>query len=336
MPDREIGPIGPRDRPNRCARSAQSDREIGPIGARDRLNGAAEPNTGPSREAGSPLDRLALRALVRTATDRLAAAGVASPAVDARLLAEHVLGCSLLMADGAPGDFPERYEELVARRATREPLQHVLGVMWFRGLELVARPGVFVVRPETEVVAGAAIDAARAVRPPRRPLVVDLCTGSGAIAAALATEVPGARVYAVELDPTALELAGENLARLAPSATLLAGDATAPLPGLAEVEGCCDVVVSNPPYVPHGAVEDLETELHDPDLALFGGDDGTAVPLAVLERAASLLRLGGVLVMEHDAGQGAVLREAARRMGFAETTTGTDLTGRDRYLWAVR
>ena len=219
------------------------------------------------RAAGvSGVDRYALRRLVGRATRRLAEAGVASPAHDARALAEHLLGRPVLLADGAGPEFTGRYRALVERRADREPLQHITERMWFRGLELVARPGVFIVRPETEVVAGAAIEAIRAAG--RRdtvagvrssaaggaggaggaidsagasgvigaggagagaPVVVDLCTGSGAIAAAVAAEVPGSRVIAVELDDAATRLAAENFRRLVPGRVeLVRADATAP------------------------------------------------------------------------------------------------------------
>ena len=289
----------------------------------------------------SAVGRAELRAAVRDATGRLAGAGVASPQVDARLLAEHLLGRPLVLADSAPAGFVESYCMLVERRANREPLQHVLGRMWFRGLELVSRPGVFIVRPETEVVAGAAIDAVRACastgQAPGRPLVVDLCTGSGASAAAVADEVPGTRVLAVELDDVAARLAADNCARLVPGRVeVLQADATDPAT-LGALDGMVDVVVSNPPYVPDGEVEDIETARHDPDLALFGGGaDGLVVPRAVVTRAAALLAPGGHLVMEHDAGQGAALREAAREAGFVRAQTGSDLTGRDRYLLARR
>lgn len=280
------------------------------------------------------LDRYQLRAAVRSAARRLAAAGVASPEVDARLLAEHLLGTSLVLSDGAGEDFLPAYLALVGRRAGREPLQHLLGVMWLRGLELRVRPGVFVVRPETEVVAGEAVEAARALP---TPLVVDLCTGSGAIAAAVAVEAPGARVVAVEIDGAAAALARENCERLAPGRVEVVGaDATAP-GTLADLDGCVDVVVSNPPYLPPGSMEDAETARYDPRAALFGGGrDGLDVPVAVVGRAAALLRGGGVLVLEHDPGQGAVLRQAARAAGFATAATGQDLAGRDRYLRAVR
>lgn len=292
-----------------------------------------------TEQAAAALDRYALRALVREAGQHLDMAGVASSSTDARLLAEHLLGRALPLLDGAPGSFPDVYWELVERRAAREPLQHILGSMWFRGLELKCAPGVFIVRPETEVVAGAALEALQKIAQERSQgivRVVDLCTGSGAIAATLAVEAPSARVWAVELADAAYALAGENLARLAPGVRLVQGDATVALPELAELEGACDVVVSNPPYVPAGAVEDTET-WQDPELALFGGGaDGLAVPRAIVQRAVGLLRPGGVLVMEHDAGQGRALREWALEQGFVPVQTGQDLTGRDRYLFAER
>lgn len=286
----------------------------------------------------SALDRYELRRDVRSAARRLAAAGVASADNDARLLAEHALGAPLLLADGADPDFSEHYEALIARRERREPLQHITGVMWFRGQELVSRPGVFIVRPETEVVAGAAIEAARQmIADGAAPLVVDLCAGSGAIAAALACEVPEAHVVAVDVDEAAAALARENCRRLAPGRVeVVRGDAT-DARVLNDLDGCVDVVVSNPPYVPAGAVEDVETARYDPDRALFGGgEDGLAVPRAVVRCAAGLLRPGGVLVMEHDPRQSEELRDAALTAGFTMAETGRDLAGRDRYLRAER
>ncbi len=289
--------------------------------------------------AQEPLDRFEFRRVVREAGRRLREAGVRSPEHDARVLAEHVMGTSLVMCEGADGEQVGRYLELVERRAARVPLQHVMGMMWFRGLELEARPGVFIVRPETEVVAGAAIEAARAVasEEERAPVVVDLCTGSGAIALVVAVEVPTARVVAVEIAEDAVDLARDNCERHAPGrARVVRADAAAP-DTLAELDGRVDVVVSNPPYVPAGAVEDPETARYDPHLALFGGGaDGLELPTALVRRAAVLLRPGGVLVMEHDARQGAALREVALAVGFSEATTGRDLTGRNRYLRARR
>ena len=286
------------------------------------------------------LDRYALRRLVRQAGERLKVAGVASPEHDARELAEWILGTQLPLVDGADEAFAATYEKAVQRRAAREPLQRITGRMFFRGLELECRPGVFIVRPETEVVAGVAIEAARARvagRVAGGPLVVDLCTGSGAIAAAVAAEVPAARVIAVELADDAVVAAVAACERHAPGRVrVVQADAAAPST-LAGLDGSVDVVVTNPPYVPAGALEDVETASYDPRLALFGGgEDGLDLPVALVRRAAALLHDDGLLVMEHDAGQGRALREAALAVGFREASTGQDLTGRDRFLRAVR
>ena len=286
------------------------------------------------------LDRYALRRLVRQAGERLKAAGVASPEHDARALAEWLLGRPLPLADGADAAFTAAYAQALRRREAREPLQRITGRMFFRGLELECRPGVFIVRPETEVVAGVAIEAVLARERggvAGGPLVVDLCTGSGAIAAAVAAEVPAARVIAVELAGDAVVAAVAACERHAPGRVrVVQADAAAPST-LAGLDGSVDVVVTNPPYVPAGALEDVETASYDPRLALFGGgEDGLDLPVALVRRAAALLRDDGLLVMEHDAGQGRALREAALAVGFREASTGQDLTGRDRFLRAVR
>lgn len=270
---------------------------------------------------------------ISQATARLAESGVASAHSDARQLAEFVLGQKLYLLSQAPQDFFDRYEQVITRRAGREPLQLITGRMYFRYLELLSQPGVFIVRPETEVVAGAAIEAASALA---APLVVDLCTGSGAIACALASEVPSCRVWAVELDPQAAALARVN-AQKNHNVSVIEADATGPLTELAEIEGQVDVVVTNPPYVPAGLIEDSETASYDPPLALFGGGvAGLEVPLKLIKRASSLLRVGGVLVMEHDPSQAEALVKAAKAAGFSQGECHQDLTGRQRYLQAVK
>lgn len=270
---------------------------------------------------------------ISQATARLAESGVASAHSDARQLAEFVLGEKLYLLSQAPQDFFDRYEQVITRRAGREPLQLITGRMYFRYLELLSQPGVFIVRPETEVVAGAAIEAASALA---APLVVDLCTGSGAIACALASEVPSCRVWAVELDPQAAALARVN-AQKNHNVSVIEADATGPLTELAEIEGQVDVVVTNPPYVPAGLIEDSETASYDPPLALFGGGvDGLELPLKLIKRASSLLRVGGVLVMEHDPSQAEALVKAAKAAGFSQSGCHRDLTGRQRYLQAVK
>ncbi len=286
--------------------------------------------------------RAALSDALRSATQRLAAAGVPSPRADAELLAAHLLGVSrgdVSLAALRGDDAPAGLDELVARRARRVPLQHLVGNAPFRGLEIPVGPGVFVPRPETETTAQVAIDAARAVATdppvaaPDRPLVVDLCTGSGAIALAVATEVPGALVHAVELSEDAAAWAQRTL--VGSSVRLHRGDAADALPWL---DGSVDVVVSNPPYVPPGAVpREVEVAEHDPAMALFGGGtDGLEVPRAVVARAAALLRPGGTVVVEHAETQADALLELLGGSRWRGTTGHVDLTGRPRCVSAVR
>lgn len=281
-----------------------------------------------------------LRDAVRDATRVLTEAGVGSPEHDAVVLAAHALGVEpaevrRLMVLG--GRVPEAYAGLVAERASRVPLQHLTGRAWFRGLELEVGPGVFVPRPETEVVAGWAIEAAtRCVEDgSEAPVVVDLCTGSGAIALSLKAEVPQARVHAVEVSDLAVAWAQRNRVRLGLDVEIVQGDAMTALEHLDEV----DVVVSNPPYIPTTAEPvDPEVRDHDPRVALYGGsEDGLAIPRLVAARAAGLLRSGGVLVMEHADTQGESLPAALRATGsWSQVEDRLDLTGRPRATVAVR
>lgn len=280
------------------------------------------------------------RRLVDGAASVLAAAGVPSPHHDARLLAEHVAGRPVVLAPApAPEDF-SRYAALIEQRRQRVPLQHLTGEMTFRHLTLEAGPGAFITRPETETVAGAAIEAASRCA---QPVVIDLCTGSGAIALAVATEAPHSHVHAVELSAEAVAVAARNVARYTPPGRaapvrLISGDATAALPELAALRGRADVVVSNPPYIPPDQEPvDPEVRDHDPGLALYGGGaDGLDVPRGVIAQAAVLLRPGGVLIMEHAEVQAEAARSIAAESGYTAITTGRDLTGRDRYLQALR
>ncbi len=275
-----------------------------------------------------------LAAALRAATAALAAAGVPSPRADAEVLAGHLLGLgrgavAAAALRGAP--VPAGYDALVARRAQRVPLQHLTGRAGFRGLELEVGPGVFVPRPETEVTAGLAVAAALAAGP--RPLVVDLCTGSGAIALAVATEVPGAVVHAVELSPQACGYAERNLA--GSGVALHLADAATALPAL---DGTVDVVVANPPYVPPGAVpREVEVREHDPAVALYGGgDDGLDVPRAVVASAARLLRPGGAVVLEHAEVQQEQLLALLAPPRWAGAAGHRDLAGRPRCATARR
>lgn len=272
---------------------------------------------------------------VAGATADLAAAGVPSPAVDAQLLAAHLLGVSrgevaaMLFGTAVA---PAGYAELVARRAAREPLQHITGVAYFRHLELAVGKGVFVPRPETESVVQLALDVLAQLRQERGAeaelLAVDLGTGSGAIAGAMATEAAGTCVYAVELSDDAYPWAAKNLANT--GATLVHGDMR---DALGELNGTVDVVVSNPPYIPADAIpRDLEVRLHDPHMALYGGGaDGMEMPKAALATAARLLRPGGFFVMEHAEVQAEHMAELFELSGHWDNVrTHLDLTGRDR------
>ncbi|GEL99352.1 peptide chain release factor N(5)-glutamine methyltransferase [Cellulomonas terrae] len=279
-----------------------------------------------------------LRALVEGASRILADAGVQSPRHDATALAAHVLGqerLELVLAPPVPDGFAEEYAGLVERRRNREPLQHLVGSTGFRYLTLLVEPGVFVPRPETEVVAQVAIEEAARLTD---PLVVDLCCGAGGIALSVATEVPGARVVAVDLSVEAVDLTRRNAVAVQADVRVEHGDVADPAL-LHELDGTVDVLVANPPYIPPDAEPvDPEVRDHDPDLALYGGGaDGLDVPRAVLRAAARLLVPGGLLVMEHAEVQDAAAREAARATGaFEAIESRPDLTGRPRMLVARR
>lgn len=275
------------------------------------------------------------------AIDALSRAGIADAEVDADLLIGHVLGQSRGQVQAAGilrttlGETDAAaILELVRRRAAREPLQHITGRAPFRSLELSVGPGVFVPRPETEQVAQLAIDALRSMADPA-PIGVDLGTGSGAIALALATEVPHARVFAVENSPEAFPWTTRNFEEVgAPNATLAFGDLADALPDL---DGTVAVVISNPPYIPADAIpRDPEVRLFDPAHALYGGPDGLDVVRHVSQTALRLLRPGGVLVIEHGELQGAEIRALLAADGWRATATHRDLTTRDRATTALR
>ncbi|QHF23911.1 peptide chain release factor N(5)-glutamine methyltransferase [Rathayibacter sp. VKM Ac-2804] len=281
------------------------------------------------------------RALLADAVARLTAARVPTPDVDAELLLGHLLGLGrgtlqARLITGLPLDESTRdaFDHAVERRASREPLQHITGVAPFRSLELAVGPGVFVPRPETEGVAQLAIDALRAVAD-ESPIAVDLGTGSGALALALAHEVPHARVVGVENSVDAFLWARGNRDRLGlENARIVFVDLADALP---ELDGTVSVVVSNPPYIPSAAIpRDIEVQRYDPPAALYGGEDGLDVVRALSRTALRLLRAGGVLVIEHGELQGAEIRALLTADGWRGATTQRDLTGRDRSTVAVR
>jgi release factor glutamine methyltransferase len=287
-----------------------------------------------------PASAADLGAVLRAAAQTLAEAGVTDPMVDAELLAGHVLGLGRGEVQAAsirgdrirPADRTS-LDALVARRAGREPLQHLTGRAPFRHLELVVGPGVFVPRPETEVLAQLAIDALRQV-PSEDPVAVDLGSGSGAIALAMATEVAHAQVHAAELSDDAIVWTRRNVDALAPHVHLVQADLADAFP---ELDGTVDVVASNPPYVPDDAVpRDPEVRLYDPPQALYGGADGLDAVRVLSRTALRLARPGGFLAIEHGEWQGEAVRAILTADGWRAAATHADLTLRDRVTTAIR
>jgi release factor glutamine methyltransferase len=280
----------------------------------------------------------AARPLLAQATATLRAAGVESPEQDARLLLAHACGIELLrlpLLDDIDDDQASRFQKLIMDRARRVPVQHLTGRAYFRYLQLEVGPGVFVPRPETEVMTGWAIDQLRPmIMTKKMPLVVELCAGSGAIAKAIATELTGAVVHAVELSEEAAAYAARNLADV--PVWLHVGDMADALP---ELDGTVDLVIANPPYIPLEAYESVAPEArdHDPSLALFSGPDGLEAIRALVRVAARLLHPAGLLCFEHADQQGESAPAVVRATGaFVGVRDNLDLAGRPRFVTAVR
>jgi release factor glutamine methyltransferase len=277
--------------------------------------------------------------IVEHAAKQFEKVGIDSAIADAELLAGHILGLprggvqaaciSGLEISAADADL---IFSIYGRRQAREPLQHITGVAYFRNLELQVGSGVFIPRPETEFVAQLAINELQKIE---SPVAVDLGTGSGAIALAIATEVVGCQVFAVEKSPEALVYTEKNFRKYAGSnAHLAAGDLSECFP---ELNGTVSLVVSNPPYIPEQAIpRDPEVRLFDPALALYGGADGMDVMHKVSATAKRLLLPGGRLVVEHADSQGAQVRQLLLADGFTQVLSHQDLTGRDRAVSATK
>ncbi|MGN6338745.1 peptide chain release factor N(5)-glutamine methyltransferase [Mycobacterium sp.] len=285
----------------------------------------------------SRTSRLSLRRAIDDAAAALAEAGIDSARWDAEQLAAHLAGTDrgrLALLDSPGEDFLERYRDVVAARSQRVPLQHLLGTAAFGPVTLQVGPGVFIPRPETEAM----LEWATAQQLPPQPVIVDLCTGSGALAVALAHHRPAARIVAIDNSDAALEYARRNARGRA--IELLRADVTelADDPGLlAELNGRVDMVVANPPYVPDDSVLDPEVTQHDPPQAVFGGPDGLAVIAPVVRLAGRLLRPGAVVGVEHDDTTSAATVELFHRTGvFDDVQARQDLTGRPRYVTARR
>ena len=267
------------------------------------------------------------------ASEYLAKHDVESPRENAEVLLMSVLDTDraglFTRSEGLSSAEARAFGRALCRRCTGEPLQHLTGEQAFRTLTLVVRPGVFIPRPETEVLVEVALEMV-AERP--EPLVVDVGTGSGAVAVSIAREHAGARVLATDLSAAAVDLARVNAERAGVEIAVLEGDLLDPLP--AELRGSLDLVVSNPPYVDPADAEELSVEvLADPSLALFGGTD---VHRRLADESGGWLRPGGLLVMEIGAEQAGEVEHILREQGFAQVLTRRDLAGRDRVVVGTR
>lgn len=278
----------------------------------------------------------------RIGTQRLDDAGVPSPDYDADELLAFALGVTrsaLHVVDTLDEEEMRKYYALLEHRANRVPLQHILGVAPFRKLELAVGPGVFVPRPETELLVEWGVAQLRLLAR-FGPITVDLCTGTGAIALAVQHEVPDAQVYAVERDERALGWAHRNAEARVEAGdlpiTLCRGDATDPKV-LAHLDGIVDLVLSNPPYLPIGTPVDPEVADYDPPVSLWGGADGLDVLRGVALRARTLLRPGGWFAVEHADTHGIAVPALLREMGgWTDISDHCDLAGRSRFACARR
>lgn len=275
-----------------------------------------------------------LSELLSRGSQLLASVGIESAEVDAQLLAAHVLGISKgelqakLFLDPDIAGFQE-IEALFQKRSQRIPLQHLTGVAYFRNLTLAVGPGVFIPRPETEGVVDLALQAL-----PEGGIAVDLCTGSGAIAISIATERKDSKVYAWELNPESEPWLRKNIRG---NVELVMGDIADDHKLFDELASTVDVVISNPPYIPTWAIpKDLEVQLHDPAMALYGGEDGMDVMRVVSKRALLLLKPGGFLVVEHADTQGQLVADLFQSDGWQNIAIHKDLTDRDRSVSATK
>ena len=313
--------------------------------------------------------RSTIRDLMYDAQRRLTGAGVPSPKADAAWLMSWVLDVPrnrLILQDELTPEQRVTFEKALTKRLGRTPLQHITGQAGFRRIDVNVGPGVFIPRPETEIVAEAAIRFAREVH---TPVVVDLCAGSGVIGISVAIEVPHSDVHLVELDDAAIDWTRRNvddhaalIRQVESSAQVIhadAGSVADPGGALASLVGAVDVVVSNPPYIPDSMIpREVEVRDHDPAVALFGGPTGLEIVAMVARTAALLLRPGGMFVVEHadvqgpDAGTGGVV-ELVRSMTldgqlatmlpgrpgdvlFESVTDRLDLAGLPRFTIATR
>jgi release factor glutamine methyltransferase len=274
-----------------------------------------------------------LRRAIDSAAAQLAEAGIDSARYDAEQLAAHLAGTDrgrLTLLEPPGDEFFDRYRDIVTARSQRVPLQHLTGTVSFGPVTLQVGPGVFIPRPETEAI----LEWATAQRLPAGPVIVDVCTGSGALAVALARHRPGARVLGIDDSEVALDYARRNAAGT--NVELVSADINEP--GLlAELDGKVDLVAANPPYVPDDTVLDTEVAQHDPRHAVFGGPDGMTAIVTVVGLAGRWLRPGGLFAVEHDDTTSAQTVELVESTGFFDDIMARqDLTGRPRFVTARR
>lgn len=286
--------------------------------------------------------------VLRGATRLLADAHVPNPDSDSAALLAQAWGIEAndlarkrLFGDCVPAGVTEVFAQLIDRRRQRVPLQHIVGMAAFRHLELHVGPGVFVPRPETELLVTEVLDELERQKNAHDPFVIDLCSGSGAITLSLATEHPRLSIIGVERETEALNWSLKNLASVSlgdSTAELISGDATTFADDRPDLCGSADVVVTNPPYVPDEAVpRDAEVREHDPAAALYGGITGLEIPALIISQAEKLLRPGGFFIMEHSEEQGPEACELIMSTAsLRQAATYPDYTGRDRYTVAHR
>jgi len=281
---------------------------------------------------------LTFKEFLRGGKEQLAAAGF--PEVEAEILLAHTLGISrmdlhnpltvenALTAIGDMTVVEETFWKLLDRRCAHEPLQYLTGVAYFRHLEIKVGPGVLVPRPESELLVESVLTHIEKLS--GAVSVIDLGSGSGALALAIATEAPQTHVIAVEKSPDAIYWLKENVSFIDEKVRIVESDVSTALEGVK-----CDVVIANPPYVPDSQELPKDVAEHEPAIALFGGADGMKTPRLFISAAGRLLKPGGFLAIEHHEDQGPEIA-GVLISDFTDILLHQDLTGRPRFTTAVR
>ena len=279
-----------------------------------------------------------VREALKDAKEQLALSEI--DGIDAEILLAHVLGISrmdlhnplvlerTLASLGDTSIALDTFHDLLARRILHEPLQYITGIAYFRNLELKVGPGVLVPRPESELLVGAVLTHISNL--PAPVSVVDLGSGSGALALAIATEAPNSRVIAVEKSDEAVVWLKKNVEAIIEDLRIVHSDVSDALIGIK-----CDVVIANPPYIQDESDLPRDIVEHEPAIALFGGKDGMDAPRAFIAASARLLKSGGLLAIEHNELQGSLIADALSH-DFQEIQLHQDLVGRPRWTSAIR